>query len=433
MSLPCERLIGWRYLRAKPFQTVISVLGVFLGMVALIVAYSIWSGLEAILYDRLISSEPHLTAQKIGKPFNDYEEFIANMETKEKVVAAAPSVKQVALIQNLMNGRRSGVEIRGIDSERGGYVTRIHSELQSYQTNPLAEDMEDMYAEGGPLNFDRPDIISFGRSKLPEGDTIAGGIIVGEAVAATLGIDIGDPALLYTDVERIAGRIIASIRTFIVIDIYRSGVYALDSRVAYVELSAAQRAFNMGDAVTRVDIRTAEPDDADAVKKEIQAEYGMTYHPRTWKERWGEMFALLELEKVGAAIIFALIVVVASFSIAVMILMLVKEKTREIGILKAMGMSDGAVLRIFALYSAAIGGMGAVAGTLGSLGLCWLITQLEIPLPKQFYYISTVPVEISWPFIGLVNALTMAVCLGVSFLPSRRASLMDPVEALRYE
>ncbi len=430
MSLPCERLIGWRYLRAKPFQTIISVLGVFLGMVALIVAYSIWSGLEAILYNRLISSEPHLTAQKIGKRFIDYEEFIANMETKEKVSAVAPSVEQVALIQNLMNGRRSGVQIRGIDSERGGYVTRIHGNLASYQNNPLAEEM---FKEGGPINFDRPDIISIGRSKLPEGDTIAGGIILGEAVAGTLGIDIGDPALLYTDVERIAGRIVASIRTFIVIDFYQSGVYALDSRNAYVELSAAQRAFNMGDAVTRVDIRTAEPDDADDVKKEILNEYGMTYHARTWKERWGEMFALLELEKMGASIIFALIVLVASFSIAVMILMLVKEKTREIGILKTMGMSDRSVLRIFGLYSAAIGGMGAVAGTLGSLGLCWLITQLEIPLPAQFYYISTVPVEISWPFIGLVNALTMTVCLGVSFLPSRRASLMDPVEALRYE
>ena len=352
------------------------------------------------------------------------------METKVKVVAAAPSVKQVALIQNLMNGRRSGVQVRGIDSERGGFVTRIHGNLQSYQNNPLAEELS---KEGGPINFDRPDIINIGRSKLPEGDTIAGGIILGEAVAGTLGIDIGDPALLYTDVERIVGRIVASIRTFIVIDFYRSGVYALDSRNAYVELSAAQRAFNMGGAVTRVDIRTAEPDDADAVKKEILDEYGVTYHPRTWKEQWGEMFALLELEKMGASIIFALIVLVASFSIAVMILMLVKEKTREIGILKTMGMSDRAVLRIFALYSAAIGGMGAVAGTLGSLGLCWLITQLEIPLPAQFYYISTVPVEISWPFIGLVNALTMTVCLGVSFLPSRRASIMDPIEALRYE
>ena len=145
------------------------------------------------------------------------------------------------------------------------------------------------------------------------------------------------------------------------------------------------------------------------------------------------MFALLELEKTGAAIIFALIVLVASFSIAIMILMLVKEKTSEIGILKAMGMSDGAVLRVFAHYGAAIGAMGAVAGTLGSLGLCWLITRLEIPLPSQFYYISTVPVEIRWPFIALVNALTLAVCLGVSFLPSRRASRMNPVEALRYE
>ena len=252
MSLPCERLISWRYLRAKPFQTIISVVGVFLGMVALIVAYSIWSGLEAILYERLISSSPHLTAQKVGKRFDDYEAFIANMERKEKVVAAAPSVQQVALIQNLINGRRSGVEIRGIDPERGGYVTRIHDDLQSARMYPGG-----FGKEGGPIDFYRPDLIEMGRAQMPEGDTVAGGIILGEAVAATLGIEVGDPALLYTDVERVAGRIIASIRTFVVVDIYQSGVYALDSRVAYMELSAAQRAFNMGDSVTRVDIPRA--------------------------------------------------------------------------------------------------------------------------------------------------------------------------------
>ena len=417
MSRSHERWIGWRYLRAKPFQTAISVAGVFLGMVALIVAYSIWSGLEAILYDRLISSSPHLTAQRVGGRFLEYRSFIEEVEeTMPKAVSAAPSVQQVALIQNPQNNRRTGIQVQGIDPERSLRVIRIEERLHS-----------------GKLDFDRPDLMASGRSQIPEGDTIAGGIVLGEAVALTLGIGPGDPALLYTDVQRVAGRIAASIRTFVVMDIYQSGVYALDSRVAYMELSAAQRAFNMGDSVSRVDIRAESPEDAEELKKEIVRRHGLTYLPRTWKERWGEMFALLELEKTGAAIIFALIVVVASFSIAVMVLMLVKEKTREIGILKAMGMTDGSALRVFALYGAAIGGMGAAAGTLGSLGLCWLIRKWEIPLPEQFYYISHVPVEISWPFVALVNALTLAVCVGMSFFPSRRAALMDPVEALRYE
>jgi len=223
------------------------------------------------------------------------------------------------------------------------------------------------------------------------------------------------------------------VRNFVVVDIYQSGLYEIDSSVAYVEFSAAQDVFDMTGNASQVEIRAEHADLAGDVKDEILARHGLLYRPSTWQEMRGTFFYWLRLEKIGAMVIFGAIVLVAGFSIAIALVMLVREKTREIGILRAMGAGSAGVRGIFMLHGAVIGVVGVVVGTTLGLVICMLVRLLELELPGDVYQIEHVPVLLSWRFILLVDALTLVMCWAMSFIPASRAAALHPVEALRYE
>jgi lipoprotein-releasing system permease protein len=412
-----EFFIGWRYLRAKPFQTAMSITGVVLGVVVLIVTYSVWSGLEEELRGSLLGSEAHLVVDRAGEGFAGYEEFIAQVLTIPGVVAASPTVESEALLQSPTSSqRRAGAMIRGVDPARAGDVVNV-----------------DEYLGSGELRFDRDDLIESGRRRLAEGDTVKGGIILGSGLARRLGVRVGDPVVMYAAFHQIGGQFVPVVRNFVVIDTYESGLYEIDSGVAYIDFDVAQDVFSTNGRASRVHVGIEDPDNAAQVKEDILARHGLLYVPRTWQEMRGEFFFWLRVEKIGAMVMLGAIVLVAGFSIAIALVMLVREKTREIGILRAMGARAQTVRSIFVLHGAVVGATGIVLGTGVGLLVCGAVALYEIPLPGSVYQIEHVPVTLSWRFIALVDALTLAMCLVMAWVPAKRAADMHPVEALRYE
>ncbi len=415
---PYEYYIAWRYLRAKPYQTVMSTSGVVLGIAVVIVSLSIFSGFQSTLRDKLMGSEAHLIVGAHGATTEEYESLIDELLEMPQVVAATPTIISDILLQSRKNTRlRRGAQLRGIDPARAPDVNRLTEFLTSRE-----------------LDFEREEYIADGLAKLPEGDTVRGGIILGGELARRLQVSVRDPVIVYSDFkEGPQGRIIPVVRNFVVVDTYRSGLDDIDLYLAFVSLDTAQELFDM-EGVTQLEVRTLDPDDADAVQTAILDRHGLTYLPRTWKELRGSFFGAMELEKRLTFVILGLIVVVAGFSISIALIMLVMEKVREIGVLRAMGCPRGAIARVFMLNGTIVGFIGAALGTLISLGLCWLLEYyLQIDLPGDVYQIDRVPVEISWRFVLVVNVLSILICWLATIYPALRAARFQPVEALRFE
>ncbi|MBM3213330.1 ABC transporter permease [Candidatus Poribacteria bacterium] len=418
-----EYLIGLRYLRAKPAQTIMSAGGVMLGVVVVIVSLSVFNGFQTTLRDRLLGSEPYLVVLPQGGSFGDHNAFIDELRAIPKVTGATPTIMNQALLRNYDDrDRLSGALVKGIDPATISGVTDLGSYLRT-----------------GALDLERPDLIAplqQGDSpRVPADDTIQGGIILGWALARRLQVRVGDPLFVFADFkEDPYGRIYPVPRVFVVVDLYTSGLYEMDSNMAFVSLTAAQSLYRTPTDVSQIEVRTDTPDDADTVQRAILERYGLEYLPKTWKELRGSFFGALELEKRLTFVTLALIIVVAAFSTAITLIMLVMEKTREIGALRALGAERGSVLRLFMLNGTIIGVIGAILGTVVSLGLCWLLKHyLRIPLPGEVYQVDYVPVKVSWGYVASVNALAIAVCWLASLYPAYRASRLRPVEALRYE
>ena len=412
-----EYFVGWRYLRAKPFQTVMSTLGIVLGIWLVIVVISGFRGFQDTIRDRLLGSEPHLTLLEGLARFSDYESVIRDLEEIPNVVAVTPAIMSDALIQNRKEKRRRfGIRVYGVDPERAPKVTRL-----------------DRYISGG-LRFDLPEIIAMGKAKLPEGDTVQGGIILGSWLARRLNVSIGDPVLLYSDFRQRGQAIYPIIRNLVVVGLYTSGLKEIDSSVAYVSLDVAQALFGLEGTITHIEIRTTSLEEADRVKKAVLDRFGAEFRPITWKELRGEFFVWLELEERLSFAVLALSVIVAGFSIAITLVMLVREKTREIGILKAMGASNQSVLRIFVLHGTIVGVLGVIIGTVLALITSYVLEYwLRIPLPGDVYQVDQVHMKVSWVYVTLINVITILVCWLATIYPALRAAKLRPVDALRME
>jgi lipoprotein-releasing system permease protein len=214
---------------------------------------------------------------------------------------------------------------------------------------------------------------------------------------------------------------------------FYSGMFEYDSKLAYVSLEAAQRFLHMPGEVTGIDVRTTRPEKATEVTAAIARLVGKDYDVRSWEELNRGLFMALKLEKIAMFIVLTFIALVASFSIVSNLIMLVTEKGREVAILKAMGSSDGAILRVFiaeGLYIGLLGlGMGVGVGVLGCLGF----DRFGLPLPTDVYYISKLPVVMRAWEIVTVAALALVLCGLATLYPALMASRMRPVEGLRYE
>jgi lipoprotein-releasing system permease protein len=407
MSL--ELFVALRYLLARRKQafisliSLISMLGVAVGVMALVVALALMTGLQGELRDRILGSTAHVYAWKLGG-IDDYAIEVDRLRSVEGVLAAAPAIQGLALISGA--GTESFISFKGIDPALESGVTDIESALLSGSLAALAPASDD----------DRP------------------GILLGDVLARQLGVSTGETVNVMTAQGTLSPMgVIPRQRRVRVAGIYSLGLNEFDAQYGFMSLELAGRL--MGKEVPDlIQLRLADINTAPDVARRIPDELGIEYITQDWTELNQSLFSALWLEKMAISITIGLIVMVAALNIVASLVLLVMEKSRDIAILKTMGTSSTRVMRIFMMQGLIIGGVGTAVGAAGGLMLCWVLDRYRlINLPMDVYQIAYVPFIVRPLDLTVVLVSAIAICFLATLYPSRQASRLDPVQALRFE
>jgi len=429
VPLPYEVFIGLRYLRAKrrnrtiSFNTLISIIGVTIGVAALIATLGIMTGFKEDLQSKILGTNSHiLLTTKTGETIKNYGELTEKVAAVPEVVAATPFIfKQVLLTSETGS---HGVVLRGIDARREVTVTELARNLKAGKL----EELERLGPPGKnvPAQPDQADQPAGTPPLLP-------GIIIGKELSLRLGVFLGDRLNVVSPVGPVSALgMIPKVRAYRVAGVFESGMFEYDSSLAYVSIKQAQEFFNLGDAVTGIEVKVADIFAADSIAQRIEHTLGFPYWARDWMKLNKNLFSALKLEKFMMFVLLVLVVVVASFNIVSTLTMIVVEKHREIAILKAMGATGKAVTRIFMLNGLVIGIVGTVIGIPLGYSFCWAI-QTFFTLPGDVYYLSRIPVNIKTFDVVIVGFSAIIITFLATIHPCRQAARLDPAEALRYE
>ena len=399
-----EWMVALRHLRSRrkhafvSLITVISVLGIMVGVAALITVIAVMSGFSSYMQDRILGTTSHILVTGMGG-IEDAGTIVSRVAPVEGVAAAAPYVMGQSLLK--VDGDVTGVVVRGIDP------------LEEGKVNDLARNM----ARGSLTDLDDD------------------GIVIGIEMARQRGLRIGDTVTLVSPSEISSPfGMVPLLERFEVRGIFDTGMYEYDTGLVLVTTRAAQSFFDLGDAVTGVAVRTTDVYTTHLVAERIQGVLGSTFWVRDWREMNQNLFSALKLEKITMFIILILIVVVAAFNIVGTLILVVMEKGREIAILKAMGATRKTIGRIFMLEGLVIGLGGTVLGLALGLALCYLLSHYQfVELPASVYYVTTLPVRVQFLDVAAICLAAVAVSFAATVYPARRASLLNPVEILRYE
>jgi len=417
-----EFFIGFRYLRAKRKQTfisintIISTVGIFLGVAALIIVLAVMNGFEGELREKILGVNSHIVLMQFDGGMENYHAVMRRVNGIEGVAASTPFVYGQAMVKK--NDRVSGVQIRGIDPESASSVMTLGKMVE------------------GDINFLDNDRKEGDKSALPL-------LVVGAELARNLGLHEGDETeiILPMGVSTPMGTV-PRLKTFRVAGIFESGFYEYDASLALMPLKECKNFLNMGDGVTGIGIKVADADHADVIADVIETQLGYPFRARTWMEMNKNLFSALKLEKRVMFIILSLIVLVAAFNIIITLIMSVMEKTRDIAVLKSMGATGASIMKIFMIQGLVIGAVGTLLGCAGGslIALNLEATTAFIEklfgfkvLPQDVYYLSELPSQVNFGDVGVIVVLAMAICFAASIYPAWKASRLDPAEALRYE
>jgi len=390
------------------FITLITIGAVALGVMALIVILAVMNGFEKEVKDRIVGTNAHVILLAYGEDgIAEFDSLAARLEGVADVVAVAPFVYAKAMM--IADGKADGGVIKGIDADREDLVTQVMTYVETFPDAP-------------PL---RP----------APGATP--GIILGVHLADGLGLTVGDKLQLVSPKGTAPTPLgfIPKVRTFVLSGVFRSGMWEYDAGMAFIDLEQAQQFFDLGNRVTALEIRVRDMYKAPEVAEEVLAVAGgFPYRTNDWMALNANLFSWMETEKEVMFIILALIILVAAFNIASSQIMLVKVKRREIGVLKAMGATQGGIRRLFVIEGVAVGAVGMALGTLAGLLLCWLLDRYKfIKLPGDVYFIDTLPVRLEGMDVLAIELAVLLLSALATFLPAWWASRFDPVEAIRHE
>ena len=412
-----ELSIAWRYLRSRrgsrllSFISVIAIGGVVVGVSALIVIIGVMNGLQRDLREKILVGSPDIRVLNYGDDLKmpQWESALETVRGLSGVTAAAPFVMTQALVTA---GRDyvEGVYVVGIEPSRPGVedVTSIRS-----------------HATQGDFRFASSD----GQGR---------GAVLGRLLAQRMNVWPGDRITLISaasdKMNAALGAFVPRYHTAEVTGVFESGMYEYDNAYVYIALDQAKEFAGLGDAVTGIEVRTTDRWSAPLVATRISDTLGFPFRTVDWQEQNRSLFQALKLEKLGMGIILLLIVIVAAFNIVSTLTMVVTDKTREIGILKAMGMPSRSIRRIFFAQGLVIGVVGTGLGLL--LGLA-AATALErgrlIELDPQIYFIDHLPVATQPLDVVLIVLASIAIAAVATLYPARQAARLYPVEAIRHE
>lgn len=404
-----ESFIGLRYLFSREHKmlvsliTIISVLGVAVGVTALISVISVMDGFDNELVKKMMGAFSHIRVWNgFEERISNYEDLIKIIEKDPDVVAAAPVISTQAFMQceTGIETPKVGVQILGIDLIREDKVTDYMKKIVSGSGSPE-------YRE----------------------------VVLGDQLALRLQVRTGSPLYAITKLTKTPYGALPKTATLKVGGIFKTGLYDIDSGFAYCSLETLRNICLIEkDEVDYVQIKLKNPFFLEKVKERLSKTLGDRYILQSWDEINRDFFYALRLEKLVMFIILSLIIVVAAFNIIGTLIMVTTQKTREIGILKSMGASNSTIQKIFLFHGIFIGFVGTLLGVIFGIIVCWLLEHyIAYKLPAAVYGLETLPVDVQVSTVLIIVCSSLFICTVSSIIPASYASKLNPVEALRYE
>ncbi len=409
-----ERMVAMRYLRARRQEGFISViawfslLGIGLGVATLIIVMAVMNGFRAELLGRVLGLNGHLNVYSAQPgPLANFDELAASVRNVPGVVNVTPTVEGQALVT--VRGIASGAVVRGVRPED----FRVRPTLSNHILRGTADAFGD--------------------------DNVA----IGVRMAQRLGLSVGDQlTLIAPQGNATAFGTVPRMRAYTIGAIFDVGMYEYDNSFIFMPLEQAQLFFRTGEAVTSLEVFVADPVQIRAQRDALQPAIAGKGRVVDWQQSNASFFTALQVERNVMFLILSLIIMVAAFNIISSLIMLVKDKGRDIAILRTMGATRGMIMRIFFLSGASVGVMGTVGGLLLGVVFCQNIESIrqfiqmlsgtELFSP-EIYFLSLLPAKIDWGEVAQVTAMALGLSFAATVYPSWRAARLDPVEALRYE
>ncbi len=413
---PFERAVAARYLRARRGERFVSVIAIFslvgiaLGVATLIIVMSVMNGFRQELLSRILGLNGHLGIYAVGEPLRTYDDIVRRVSGLPGVVTAMPMVEGQALLTGDRGGAYGGI-VRGM----------AQSDLRNLH------EISDHIVAGSLTNF--------------RGDDAAA---IGVGLAERLQIGVGGRITLVSPQgSATAFGTVPRIRAYTVVAIFQVGFNEADTSFVYLPLDAAQIFFKLRGAVTQVEVMVANPDGVGAVNREIRAALaGEPMRVIDWTQSNNSLFTAVQVERNVMFLILTLIILVAAFNVISSLIMMVKDKTRDIAVLRTMGAPAGAILRIFLMCGAFVGVAGTAVGAVIGIVFCFNIDTLQHWLEHltgtnlfnpEVYFLSQLPAVVDWGEVVQVIVMALGLSLLATIYPSWRAARTDPVEALRHE
>ena len=410
-----ERMVAWRYLRARRKEAYISViagfsfLGIMLGVATLIIVMAVMNGFRTELISRILGLNGHMIVSPVDGPFDNYADLATKFSGVQGVTMALPMVEGQTLASG-RGGAGTGALVRGLRTE----------------------DMEKLKVVSN--NIKSGDMVGFASGQ---------GVLIGTRMAAELGIGSGDQITLISpegDVTPMG--VNPRVKSYTVSGLFEVGMSEYDSGIIFMPLEESQLYFNAEGIVQSIELFVDNPDNVDVIRPKVEAAAGRQVAITDWRERNKTFFSALQVERNVMFMILTLIVIVAALNIISGLIMLVKDKGRDIAILRTMGATSASILRIFFMTGAAIGVTGTFAGVALGVVVClnierireffsWISgTQLFNP---ELYFLSQLPADMNGGETVSVVIMALVLSFIATIIPAWRASRLDPVQALRYE